>query len=108
MKQKSTTGRRAAKKRQADAGRENLLRFRASNPRPALKHGARALATTGELPPLPYAAEVQEQVAALIDAAVTDLGGPETITAMQRQILESSRLALTIVALGARYHLAST
>lgn len=55
------------------------------------------------MPPVPYASEVREQVSALIESAIVDLGGPEAITSMQKQILESSRLALTIVALGARY-----
>lgn len=71
--------------------------------RPALKHGIGALLTTGQLPPIPGAVEVRETITALIDAAVVDLGGPDQITSTQRQVLESSRLALTIVALGSRY-----
>lgn len=56
-----------------------------------------------ELPPVPYASEIRESVSALIDQAITDLGGETEVTSTQKQVLESSRLALTIVALGARY-----
>jgi hypothetical protein len=89
-----------------EAGRRNLVEFRATcDGKPASKHGIHtAIQSNGkELPNVPYASEVRAHVSALIDAAVVDLGGSEAVTSMQQQVLESTRLALTIVALGGRY-----
>lgn len=91
---------------QRKARRENVLAFRQSvGGKTNLQHGVHTVIKSAgqELPPVPYAAEIREHVSALIDAAIADLGGETAITSMQKQILESSRLALTIVALGARY-----
>lgn len=87
------------------AGKANLLRFRAENSAPALSHGiGSVIASGGEIPDgIPDGAEVRELVSGLIDAAIGDLGGKSEVTSTQRQILESSRLALTILVLGARY-----
>jgi hypothetical protein len=91
--------------KQRAARRENIVRFNQSrNGRPALTHGVGTLLRTGEVPEsVPGAIEVRENVAALIEQAVIDLGGPDQVTSTQRQVLESSRLALTVVALGTRY-----
>lgn len=104
MKDEKTTRRRATKA-QTEAGRANLVAFREQcDGRPAATHGIRtAIASNGQVLPVPYANEVREAVTLLIDAAVVDLGGAEAITSMQRQVLESSRVALTIVTLAARY-----
>ena len=93
------------RRRQAEAGRANLLAYRAGRASGTnLKSGIFAVIQDGEIPlELDYAEGVRESVSELIDAAVNDLGGSEAITSTQRQILESSRLALTICALGARY-----
>jgi hypothetical protein len=101
---KKTQKKRRATPAQAEAGRKNLLAFlNASVEPPALRHGIAALVKTGQLPSVPGAPEIRENVSELIDAAVVDMGGSDQITSTQRQILESSRLALTIVALGSRY-----
>jgi hypothetical protein len=89
---------------QREARRQNIVAFnRSRGGRPALRHGIAALVRTGLLPPVPGAQEVRDNVSELIDAAVVDMGGSDQITSTQRQILESSRLALTVVALGSRY-----
>lgn len=92
--------------RQREARSTNIARYRESiGGATALKSGVFTVIRSAgrEMPPVPYAGEVRQQVSDLIEAAIVDLGGPEAITSMQKQILESSRLALTIVALGARY-----
>ena len=92
------------KKRAASA--KNIRDYREKLGRsPHEKHGiALVIRSKGkEMPAIPEAAEIRETVSALIDAAVIDLGGPECVTASQRAILESQRLCLTILALGARY-----
>jgi hypothetical protein len=89
---------------QEAARRENLVKFRSSvSGKTAMTHGLNTLIRRGELPPVPGAAEIREAVSSLIDDAIVDLGGKEHITSMQKQILESSRLALTVVALASRY-----
>lgn len=108
MKENKNTekqGRRPATPRQAKAGTANLIAYRNRvNGRPALKSGIHATIAAGEIPAeIPYASEIRKQVSELIDDGIVDLGGRDAITSTQRQILESSRLALTIVALGARY-----
>jgi hypothetical protein len=90
--------------RQRASGAKNLAAYRASiTGGTNQKHGViMALKSGGkELPA--DASEIRETVSALIDAAEIDLGGPECVTASQRAILESQRLCLTILALGARY-----
>lgn len=105
MRKVTKTPKSSGRKRQAESGRRNLLKFREGNSRPAMAHGIHTLiASAGAtLPPVPGASEVREQVSGLIDAAIQDLGGKDAVTSTQRQILEAQRLALTIVALGARY-----
>ena len=88
--------------KQREARRQNIVAFnQARGGRPALRHGIAGLIRTGQLPPVPGAQEVRESVSEMIEAAVVDLGGD--VTSTQRQILESSRLALTVVGLGSRY-----
>jgi hypothetical protein len=92
--------------KQREARSRNIAQYRDSvGGATATKSGVFTVIRSGgrEMPAVPYAGEIREQVSALIDAAIVDLGGSETVTALQKQILESSRLALTIVALGARY-----
>ena len=103
---KARKSRRKTTPAQRAARRENLVRFRESvGGATATKSGVFTVIRSGgrELPALPYAGEIRESVSALIDQAIADLGGEDVITSTQRQVLESSRLALTIVALGARY-----
>ena len=91
---------------QRAARRQNLIRYRESVAgATATKSGVFTVIRSGgrELPSVPYAAEIRESVSALIDDAIVDLGGPDAVTATQRMVLESSRLALTIIALGGRY-----
>jgi hypothetical protein len=98
--------RRRATPRQAEAGIANIRAFNESRAgMPNLRSGVNVVIRSGgaELPPLPYSAEIREQVSSLIDDAIVDLGGTEVVTGTQRMVLESSRLALTICALGARY-----
>lgn len=109
--QRQNGGRKRGKSRritpaQRAARRDNLVRFRESvGGATATKSGVFTVIRSGgrELPAVPYAGEIRESVSALIDQAIADLGGEAVITSTQRQVLESSRLALTIVALGARY-----
>lgn len=105
-KPKTGKSRKKITAKQREARRANLVQYRESvGGSTATKSGVFTVIRSGgrELPPVPYAGEIREAVSALIDAAVVDLGGADAITSMQKQILESSRLALTIVALGARY-----
>lgn len=98
--------RRRATPSQARAGIQNLVAFNESRSgMPNLRSGIGVVIRSGgnELPPVPNAGEIRESVSTLIDQAIADLGGEDVITSAQRQVLESSRLALTIVALGARY-----
>jgi hypothetical protein len=97
---------RVVTEKQKKARAQNMRDYRASvGGATNLKHGVRlAIASGGkELPAIPEAAEIRENVKALIDDAIIDLGGPDEVTASQRAILESQRLCLTILALGARY-----
>jgi hypothetical protein len=98
------TKKRRTTVKQRASGAKNLAAYRASiKGGTNQKHGViMALKSGGkELPA--DAGEIREAVSALIDAAVIDLGGPDQVTASQRAILESQRLCLTILALGARY-----
>ncbi len=90
---------------EAAAGAANLAAYlESSTAPPALKHGIRALMTTGKIPEsIPGATEIRERITTLIDATAVDLGGPDQVTGSQRAILESQRVALTVVALGSRY-----
>jgi hypothetical protein len=91
---------------QRAARRQNLIQYRESVAgATATKSGIFVTIRSGgrELPAVPYATEIRDSVSALIDDAVVDLGGPEAVTATQRMVLEGSRLALTVIALGARY-----
>jgi hypothetical protein len=51
----------------------------------------------------PQYAEIAERVESVLAQAVEDLGGPDTITAQQRVVLETERIALTILGLGECY-----
>jgi hypothetical protein len=99
----STKKRRRATPQQAEAGRKNLLQFRAGR-QPNLKHGVSALVATGEMPPLPEAAEIERAVGEIIAGFVQDLGGPEAVTNAQRVILSGLRLSLLVQGL-AEVHL---
>jgi hypothetical protein len=92
--------------KQKKARAQNMRNYRASvGGATNLKHGVKlAIASGGrELPAIPDASQIRETVQSLLDAMVTDLGGETEITGSQRAILESQRLCLTILALGARY-----
>jgi hypothetical protein len=98
------TSKRPTTARQRASGAKNLAVYRATvKGGTNQKHGVVMAIRSGgkELPA--DAGEIREAVSALIDAAVIDLGGPDQVTASQRAILESQRLCLTILALGARY-----
>jgi hypothetical protein len=97
-KKNSTPKKRGATQRRDDAGRKNLLEFRVE--KPALSHGVTSLLATGELPEVPGALEVDKAVEEIIAGFVSDLGGPEAITAAQRVILSGLRLSLRVQGLG--------
>lgn len=97
---------RVVTEKQKKARAQNMRDYRASvGGATNLKHGVRlAIASGGkELPAIPEASEIRENVQSLLDAMVSDLGGETEITGSQKAILESQRLCLTILALGARY-----
>jgi hypothetical protein len=103
-----SSDRRAVKRpttaKQRASGAKNLAAYRAGiRGGTNQKHGVVMAIKSGgkELPA--DAGEIRETVSALIEAAEIDLGGSECVTASQRAILESQRLCLTILALGARY-----
>lgn len=105
MKQSKNKPRTVSEKKRS-ASAKNILDYRAKLGRsPHEKHGISLVINSNgkQLPAIPEATEIRENVAALIDTAVIDLGGPDEVTASQRAILESQRLCLTILALGARY-----
>jgi hypothetical protein len=86
---------------QRAAGKRNLVEFNKSRGgRPATKHGLGTLIATGEMPAVPGAAEVEKAVEQIIAGFVSDLGGPEVITAGQRVILSGLRLSLRVQGLG--------
>lgn len=92
--------------KQKKARAQNMRDYRASvGGATNLKHGVKLAIVSGgkELPAIPEASEIRETVQSLLDDMVIDLGGETEITGSQKAILESQRLCLTILALGARY-----
>src|SRR5580704_7331289 len=89
------------------AGRANLLAFRAEcDGRPALTHGIRSTIAAGRIPDgIPGASEVAEQADAIIAQMVSDLGyeSVEDVPAAKRAILESQRLNLLVLGLANRF-----
>jgi len=87
--------------RQRQAGRSNLLKFRAQNSRPALKSGVGTVIASGGavMPPVPGAEEIREQTDALIAEMVSDMGGGTELTAQQKAIVESQRMCLLVLGL---------
>lgn len=84
--------------------RRAIVEFNASRGgKPHLKHGVNAVIRTGEVPPVPGAAEAAERVDALLHEAVSDLGGEHAVTAGRRAILASQRLALLVLELASQY-----
>jgi hypothetical protein len=80
-----------------NAGRANLLAFRAKvGGKTRLDHGVRSLITTGEMPPVPGADEVEREVEAVIAGIVSDLGGADEITNAQKAILAGLRVSLRV------------
>ncbi len=105
-KEQAPDAERAAKERQSQAGRRNITEFNASrNGRPALAHGIHTVVNSGgaELPDLPGAREAAERVDARLAEYISDLGGPEQVTAGQRTILAALRVTLLVLELSARY-----
>ena len=105
-KQVPHADRTAAKERQAQAGRRNITEFNASrNGRPAVTHGIHTVVNSGgaELPDIPGAREAAERVDTRLSEYISDLGGPEQITAGQRTILTALRVTLLVLELAARY-----
>jgi hypothetical protein len=102
--------RRSTNAKQRAASVRNMKEFRKSIGGRATHqtHGISLVINSNgkELPAIPDAAEIRETVQRLLDATIVDLGGEPEITGTQRAILESQRLALTVLALGAR-HLAA-
>jgi hypothetical protein len=92
--------------RKRAASSKNIVDFRAKlGHSPHEKHGiSLAINSKGaQLPSLPYAESVRERVKAILDATVTDLGGPSEITGSQLAVLQSQKLCLTILLLGEEY-----
>jgi hypothetical protein len=93
---------------QRAAGKRNLVEFNKSRGgRPAMKHGVGALIATGEMPPVPGAAEVERAVSEIVAGIVQDLGGSENVTNAQRVILSGLRLSLLVQGL-AEFHIKAT
>ena len=85
--------------RQRNAGKANLLRFRAHNGRPALQHGIESLLQNGRVPPVPDAERIAADADAIVGEMVSDLGGPSELTAQKRAIVESQRMCLLVLGL---------
>jgi len=99
MSGKRKRGRKATPQ-EREAGRSNLLAFRETNPRPAMRSGVFSTIASGEVPPdLPGGADIERQVSGVMVGFVADLGGEETITNAQRVILSGLRLSLLVQAL---------
>ena len=91
---------------EAAAGAANLAAYlESSADPPALKHGIRALMTTGKLPAVPGATEVAKDVDALISQMVVDMGysSHAELPAQRRAVLASQRLALLILGLAGEF-----
>lgn len=92
---------KAPSKTKSASSRRNILAFNASREgKPSLKHGVGTLLATGEMPAVPGAVEVAKAVEEIISGLVTDLGGPEAITAAQQVIISGLRLSLQVQGLG--------
>jgi hypothetical protein len=86
-----------ATKAQREAGVRNLVEFNARRGgRPRLEHGVKSLIATGEMPPVPGAAEVAREVESLIAGIVCDLGGEQAITSAQKAVLAGLRVSLQV------------
>jgi len=89
--------------RQRAARRQNIVEFNAANGgRPAaLKSGIRGFIDTGNLPQVPGAEAIAEQVDLVVGQMVRDLGAVEAadLPAQKRGILESQRIALMVLGL---------
>lgn len=97
---------RRATPAQAEAGRNNLLRFNQSRSgKPRLLHGVKSVIAShgAEIPPIPGAEEAAQRVDSLIAAYVSDLGGESEITTGRRTILAALRLSLLVLELSSRY-----
>jgi hypothetical protein len=83
---------------QREARRANVIELNRS--KPALAHGIHAAIATGEAPDgVLGAAEVAQQVDAIIGEMISDLGGPSELTAQRKAILESQRMCLLVLGL---------
>lgn len=102
MKENKNTekqGRRRATPRQAKAGTDNLIAYRARvNGRPALKSGIHA-ALNGHIADVPGGPEIAAQVDAVVGEMVSDLGGLSELTGQRKGILESQRMCLLVLGL---------
>ena len=88
-------------KAKSSSSRRNILAFNASRAgKPSLKHGVGTLLATGKMPDVPGATEVAKAVEEIISGLVTDLGGPDAITAAQQVIISGLRLSLQVQGLG--------
>lgn len=91
---------------QRAARRQNIVAFnQARGGRPAAKHGiTSAIVQGGKVPPeLPDAAEINNEVDALVAQIIADLGGADEVTANRRTIIAAQRTVLTVLALAQRY-----
>lgn len=97
---------RKATAKQSAAGRANLIawRKRAGTP-PNTKHGVHSVIASGgrELPDVPGAAKIGEEVDGIVAQMVADLGGRSEISAQQQTILEAQRLCLLVLKLAGRH-----
>lgn len=101
VNKKTPKTKRTSTPAEREAGRANLLAFRAKcGGRPALRHGVRSLLSSGSIPEgIPDAVEIERAVSDVIDSLVSDLGGSENVTAAQRVIISGLRLSLLVQAL---------
>ena len=105
MRKEPKTPKSSGRRRQAESGRRNLLKFRERNARPATAHGVHTvIASNGAtMPAVPSAEEIRADVDALISEAIADLGGESELTAQRKVVLESERLALLVLKLAGAY-----
>jgi hypothetical protein len=92
---------RKATPREVEAGRANLIAYRARvGGKTALQSGVYSVIRNGEVPEaVPGAAEIEQAVGSIIDGFIADLGGSENVTNSQRVILSGLRLSLLVQAL---------
>lgn len=81
--------------REAEAGRQNLLAYRETNPTPALRHGAHSEAIKRRYTDLRY--RTGRELRGIMNALTEDLGGNDRLTAGQRLLLDNIKSKVIVL-----------